>query len=77
MGSHSVMLKPDSVKRVRPPTTMMPKTSAEQPKSHRGSDRGIVGVPIGVAIGVAIRDAICDGGGNAMVDDARGENMRG
>lgn len=41
MGFHSVILRPDSVSRVKPPMTTMPKTSAEQPKSHFGKDRGI------------------------------------
>jgi len=39
---HSTMLRPDSLKRVKPPTTRIPKTKAEQPNSHLGRLRGIV-----------------------------------
>lgn len=42
IGFHSVMLRPDSVRRVRPPITMIPKTRAEHPKSQIGRERGIV-----------------------------------
>lgn len=38
------MLRPDSVRRVNPPTTRMPKTRVEQPKSHLGRERGRTGV---------------------------------
>lgn len=41
IGFHSVILKPDSVSRVRPPITTIPKTNAEQPKSQFGNERGI------------------------------------
>lgn len=34
IGRHSVMLKPDSVRRVTPPTTMIAKTSVEENKSQ-------------------------------------------
>lgn len=47
-GCHSVMLRPDSVSRVRPPMTRMPKTKAEHPISQVGKDLGIV-----VAVGVS------------------------
>lgn len=33
-GFHSVMLRPDSVRRVTPPTTMIPKTRALHPRSQ-------------------------------------------
>jgi len=42
MGCHSVMLNPDSVRRVMPPTTMMANTSVEDKSSQRptaGGDR--------------------------------------
>jgi hypothetical protein len=42
IGSHSVILKPDSVSRVRPPMMIMPKTSVEQPSNQVGNDRGMV-----------------------------------
>lgn len=34
IGRHSVMLKPDSVRRVTPPTTMIAKTRVEENRSH-------------------------------------------
>lgn len=40
MGCHSVMLNPDSVKRVTPPTTMIPMTSVEDIMSHIPTDLG-------------------------------------
>ena len=40
MGRHSVMLRPDSVRRVTPPTTMTAKTNAEETKSHRPTTGG-------------------------------------
>jgi hypothetical protein len=40
-GSHSVILRPDSVNRVNPPITTIPNTKAEQPNNHLGNDRGI------------------------------------
>jgi hypothetical protein len=33
-GLHSVMLKPDSVRRVTPPTTITAKTSPADPSNH-------------------------------------------
>ena len=33
-GRHSVMLKPDSVKRVTPPTTMTPSTKIDESSNH-------------------------------------------
>ena len=42
-GFHSVMLRPDSVRRVTPPTTTMPNTSAEEHMSQyptEGGDKG-------------------------------------
>ena len=33
-GRHSVMLRPDSVRRVRPPKTTMPKTLAAEPSNQ-------------------------------------------
>lgn len=33
-GRHSVMLRPDSVRRVRPPKTTIPKTEAADPRSQ-------------------------------------------
>lgn len=41
IGSHSVILRPDSVSRVRPPMMMMPNTSPEQVNSQVGMDLGI------------------------------------
>ena len=35
MGRHSVMLRPDSVRRVIPPTTMTAKTSVDERRSQR------------------------------------------
>lgn len=35
MGCHSVILKPDSVKRVTPPTTMIPRTNTEERSNQR------------------------------------------
>jgi len=40
MGRHSVMLSPDSVRRVTPPTTIMAKTKVEENKSHRPTAGG-------------------------------------
>jgi hypothetical protein len=40
MGLHSVMLKPDSVRRVIPPTTMMAKTRVDDTMSHIPTGRG-------------------------------------
>lgn len=34
IGRHSVMLKPDSVRRVTPPTAMIAKTRVEENRSH-------------------------------------------
>ena len=34
IGFHSVMLKPDSVRRVTPPTTITPNTNPADPRSH-------------------------------------------
>lgn len=48
-GCHSVILRPDSVNRVRPPITTIPKTRAEQPKSQFGSDRGIAAEVVGTS----------------------------
>lgn len=41
IGCHSTILRPDSVSRVSPPMTMIPKTRAEQPNSQYGSERGM------------------------------------
>ena len=35
IGRHSVMLRPDSVRRVTPPTTMTAKTSVDERRSQR------------------------------------------
>ena len=40
IGRHSVMLSPDSVSRVTPPTTMTAKTSTAEPSSHPPTDGG-------------------------------------
>jgi len=40
IGLHSVILKPDSVRRVTPPTTMIPKTKTEEAMSHLPTERG-------------------------------------
>jgi hypothetical protein len=40
MGFHSVMLNPDSVRRVTPPTTMMPKTRPDDASSQRPTAGG-------------------------------------
>lgn len=37
MGRHSVMLRPDSVRRVTPPTTMTAKTRVEDKRSQRAT----------------------------------------
>lgn len=39
IGRHSVMLRPDSVRRVTPPTTMIAKTSVEDARSQNPTDR--------------------------------------
>lgn len=39
-GFHSVILRPDSVKRVTPPTTMIAKTSVEDASNHKPTDLG-------------------------------------
>ena len=38
-GRHSVMLRPDSVRRVRPPKTTMPKTEAAEARSQYATER--------------------------------------
>src|ERR1700691_5260307 len=40
MGRHSVILRPDSVRRVTPPTTITAKTNADEPRSQRPTDGG-------------------------------------
>lgn len=40
IGLHSVMLKPDSVNRVTPPTPMTPRTKTEESMSHLLTDGG-------------------------------------
>ncbi len=40
MGFHSVMLKPDSVRRVTPPTTMTANTSTADPSSQPPTEGG-------------------------------------
>lgn len=40
MGRHSVMLRPDSVRRVTPPTTMTVKTNADDKRSQRPTAGG-------------------------------------
>lgn len=40
MGCHSVMLRPDSVRRVTPPTTMTAKTNADEKRSQRPTAGG-------------------------------------
>ena len=45
MGFHSVILKPDSVRRVTPPTTMMPRTKTEEAMSHLPTEsEGRIGI---------------------------------
>lgn len=52
-GRHSVMLRPDSVRRVRPPKMTMPKTLAAEPRSQYatdgelvcGQEEGLAGLP--------------------------------
>lgn len=39
-GRHSVILRPDSVKRVTPPTTMTAKTKADEPSNHIATGGG-------------------------------------
>lgn len=41
IGFHSVILKPDSVRRVTPPTTMTAKTRAEDANSHIATGGGV------------------------------------
>ena len=52
-GSHSVILKPDSVNRVNPPMITIPKTRAEHPNNQLGSERGIACDVVGAAAGAA------------------------
>src|SRR5438270_900945 len=40
IGLHSVILNPDSVNRVTPPTTMMPSTKTEENISHLPTEGG-------------------------------------
>jgi hypothetical protein len=40
IGRHSVMLKPDSVRRVTPPTTITAKTKVDDKRSHRPTEGG-------------------------------------
>jgi len=40
MGRHSVILRPDSVRRVTPPTTITAKTNADEKRSQRPTDGG-------------------------------------
>ena len=40
MGRHSVILRPDSVRRVTPPTTMTAKTRVEENISQLPTERG-------------------------------------
>ena len=52
-GRHSTILKPDSVSRVIPPTTIIPKTKVAEKNSHlvtAGPDRGGSSVVSGVAL---------------------------
>ena len=41
IGFHSVILKPDSVSRVTPPTTMIAKTKVAEPMSHPPTAGGV------------------------------------
>ena len=52
-GSHSVILRPDSVNRVKPPMMTIPNTRAEHPNNQLGSERGIACDVVGVAAGAA------------------------
>lgn len=54
IGFHSVILNPDSVNRVNPPMTTIPKTKAEQPNKQLGNERGIAA---DVVLG-AVTDAV-------------------
>ena len=49
MGRHSVMLRPDSVRRVTPPTTMTAKTSADEKRSQRPTAGGASTGSLGAA----------------------------
>ena len=53
-GSHSVILRPDSVNRVNPPMMTIPKTRAEHPNNQLGSERGIAADVVG---GVDVAEA--------------------
>jgi hypothetical protein len=56
IGCHSVIDRPECVRRVTPPTTMIANTSAEQAKSHAATARGgrcVSGDGVGEAAGAA------------------------
>lgn len=40
IGRHSVILKPDSVRRVTPPTTIITKTNADEKSNQRPTEGG-------------------------------------
>lgn len=52
IGCHSVILRPDSVRRVRPPMTRIPSTKPEHDSSHIGKDFGTVDI--------GAEEAICE-----------------
>ena len=54
-GRHSVMLRPDSVRRVRPPKTTMPKTLAELARSQYATEREEVAGQLEGEVGVVRR----------------------
>lgn len=68
IGRHSVMLKPDSVRRVTPPTTTTTRTKREEIMSHiptagGGGGRGSVDSP-----SVTISTAFVGGGGTCSTE---------
>jgi len=61
-GLHSVMLRPDSVSRVRPPNTTMPKTLAALPSSQYATPLELVlGKDRDLVAAIASDSALCDG----------------
>ena len=70
IGFHSVMLRPDSVRRVRPPIERIPKTRAEHPRSQFGSDFGMV-------VGRVAEVTVAAGGDESVVARRREEVKKG
>ncbi|CAK5275786.1 unnamed protein product [Mycena citricolor] len=64
MGFHSVILNPDSVKRVTPPTTTTANTSTDETMSHMPTETGGGGAVPGVAASIVASvtvDVFCPG----------------